>query len=99
MITIPYINPKTRELFNEHIEHLSGMADTPGELNYTITKLVHNYLNYIGPCYASINEVMGVLACVQAELYRVVAGPYENKKRALNGPVSELDDNSHERMT
>jgi len=96
---MPYINPKNRGLFDVEIEKLQSFIDTPGELNYVITKLCHIHFGYIGGLnYASINEVIGVLECVKAELYRVVAGPYEEKKRIANGPVSELDDDAHERM-
>lgn len=58
----------------------------PGELNYHITCLLVEYLgdNYN---YAKINEVMGVLGCVQAELYRRIAVPYEEQKRFDNGDI------------
>jgi hypothetical protein len=39
-----------------------------------------------------------VLECAKLELYRMIAAPYEDKKRLANGPVSELDDDSKKRM-
>lgn len=95
---MPYIEPENRESLNEFLNHLRYMIDSPGELNYAITKLIHDYIGHVKPCYASINEAIGALECAKLELYRVVAGPYENIKRRENGPVSELDDDSHERM-
>jgi hypothetical protein len=58
-----------------------------GELNYLISKEVDEYLTRKGLSYTHINEVMGVLACVQMELYRRVATPYEEEKRGLNGDI------------
>ncbi|MHA1138573.1 MAG: DUF6899 family protein [Candidatus Thorarchaeota archaeon] len=39
-----------------------------------------------------IDDVRGVLTCVQLELYRVIAAPYEDGKAKENGPVSALDE-------
>lgn len=38
-----------------------------------------------------LDDVYGMLRCVQLELYRVLAAPYEDEKMAENGPVSPLD--------
>ena len=62
-----------------------------GELNYLITTTVHQYLLASGLNYANINLVIGVLECAKLELYRMIAAPYESKKRFTNGPVSTLD--------
>jgi len=94
---MPYIEPKLRKLYGDNVETIYQFIGAPGELNYVITKLCHTYLG-AGVRYDTLNEVIGVLECVKAELYRVVAGPYEEKKRRANGPISELDDDSHERM-
>lgn len=95
---MPYIDPKTRELFEDQINNLGAMIDIPGELNFVITKLIHSYLHYKGLSYIVINEVIGVLECAKMELYRKIAAGYEDKKQLENGPISELDDGSHERM-
>jgi len=96
---MPYIKPEERWPLLDSINNLTELIDTPGKLNYVIAKTLHNYLIRHKLNYTSINEVVGVLECAKAELLRVVAGPYEDQKRALNGPVSDLDDDSHERMT
>lgn len=64
---------------------------TEGELNYAITKIVHNWLLRYGKSYASLNAAIGVLECTKLELYRQIAAPYEDQKKLENGPVSELD--------
>jgi hypothetical protein len=39
------------------------------------------------PKYTNINTAIGILACIQKELYRRVAAPYEDKKCEINGDV------------
>ena len=64
-----------------------GEAQTPGELNYVITKTVDAYLNQTQRNYASFNEVIGVLESAKLELYRRVVAQYEDTKIAENGDV------------
>lgn len=85
---MPYIEGNRRDALNQ-----GDAAATPGELNYKITKLAHNYLirkAKIG--YAEMNEVLGVMDAARQEFYRVVMAPYEDKKRVENGSVTWLDD-------
>jgi len=91
---MPYIKQHKRDAIEKH----SMRPENAGELNYSITRMCHSYIKNHIFCYATLNEVVGVLECAKAELLRTVVGSYENKKRAENGPVSELDDDSHERM-
>lgn len=94
---MPYIDAKLRssidlkldELFN--ICHTNSLAFSPGELNYIITKLLHNDILQTGLSYANLNEVIGVLECAKLELYRMIVAKYENQKLRENGPVSDLD--------
>ena len=60
--------------------------DMVGTMNYAISRIVSIKLRR-GVRYWSINEAMGVLACVQQELFRRLAGPYEDQKRKENGDV------------
>jgi hypothetical protein len=39
--------------------------------------------------YAEANKLMGVLACVQSEFYRLDVAPYEEEKRAQNGDIGD----------
>jgi len=81
---MPYIKQHDREQFlalNELV------ILTPGELNYTITMLLKNYLAYHNHSYQTINDIMGALEGAKAEFYRRVAVPYEDKKIKENGDV------------
>jgi hypothetical protein len=81
---MPYIDQSDRiglELLLMKVE-----PTTAGELNFCITVLIDQYLTEHFD-YTSLNEAMGVLECVKQELYRRVAAPYEDAKRALNGEV------------
>lgn len=83
---MPYVSKESRVFLDNGDEPLS-----PGNLNYVISKAVHDYVRESGVSYAICNEVIGVLDCAKAEFYRTVVAPYEDKKRLENGPVSELD--------
>ena len=84
---MPYVNPKIRK----KLEQQETPANTPGCLNYQITKLIHNHIEEFGLNYRMINEVIGVLECAKLELYRMIAAPYENQKMLQNGRISKLD--------
>lgn len=86
---MPYIRKNEREYFNSIIDQLPPMG--VGQLNYCISRILHNWLKAVGLKYDKVNHVIGVLECAKLELYRMVAAPYENKKRLANGSVSELD--------
>lgn len=80
---MPYINAKARERLNT-----GGQPETPGELNYAITKLVDEYLIQKGGIkYAHLNEVIGAIECAKFELYRRVAAPYEDQKITEAGDI------------
>lgn len=82
----PYIKPTQRRAIDLGIEAIPRLMEA-GRLNYTITSLCNQYVDWLGENYASLNEVMGVLACVQAEFYRRRVSPYEDEKILLNGDV------------
>ena len=80
---MPYVDADARE----RLDH-GGKAQTPGELNYMITKIVDDYLMGKGPIrYGHLNEVVGALECAKLELYRRVAAPYEDEKITEFGDV------------
>jgi len=87
---MPYITQYERDDFDRGIDHI-GFDLTPGQLNYVITRIIHNNIKCPGVSYAAINETIGVLECAKLELYRMVAAPYEDKKKDENGPISNLD--------
>jgi hypothetical protein len=67
--------------------HVGG-PHTPGELNYAITKLLIEYIEYEGfTTYETLNDIMGALEGAKLEFYRRIAVPYEEAKKAENGDV------------
>lgn len=68
---------------------------TAGELNYTITKVIQNYLEELRTLYPELdyntyqhfNDVIGALEGAKLEFYRRVVVPYEDKKIEKNGDV------------
>jgi len=83
VIRMPYIEEKDRKRLDG-----GGNPETPGELNYAITRLVDEYLMRKGEMrYAYLNEVLGAMECAKLELYRRVAAPYEDQKIAEHGDV------------
>lgn len=83
---MPYIDPRTRAELDAHIDELAQKAQSDGELNYSITRLLlHRWES--NPRYSTLNSLVGVLDCVKLELYRQYGVPYEDSKREQNGPV------------
>ena len=90
---MPYIKQTDRELINPLLDDFLRSVDvlTVGDLNYTITSILHQWLKDQNLCYKNINAAIGVLECVKLELYRMIAAPYEDNKKFLNGAISDLD--------
>lgn len=91
---MPYIKPEEREKLDQtrpdRIVNPDGdwIPDSPGELNYVLTRTVIDYIKDNGPLnYQRINDVMGALEGAKQEFYRRVAAPYENSKIDENGDV------------
>lgn len=80
---MPYI-PQARR---KGLQRLTMPAESVGELNFQITKLVDRYLLKNGLSYTNINAAIGVMECAKLELYRRVAEPYEDQKIVENGEV------------
>lgn len=78
---MPYISARDQERFDSLVKEID-VADiqTPGELNFLLTKLAVRYLEVNGSRYQQMNDVMGALTGAQAEFYRRVAAPYETQK-------------------
>ena len=85
---MPYIEPERRTNLDEMIHALSARIVRPGELNYTITKLIHKHVTWHGKVtYDILNEVVGVLEGVKQEFYRKVMVPFEDEKIRINGDI------------
>ena len=97
---MPYITKGLREIVDpqlvavlDTVAPLDNTQEVPhaGVLNYIFTQLA---LAAIGEkvSYARINAVVGAFECAKLELYRRIAVPYENTKRAENGDVYGEDE-------
>ena len=84
---MPYIEQSDRLKFTIALTSLVANVETPGELNYCITKLCLGYVQRKGECYMAYNDVVGVLTCACLELYRRHVAPYEDTKIIDNGDV------------
>jgi hypothetical protein len=87
---MPYIKSGQRDVIGP-LDYRQVPITSVGELNFAISKLCHEYIKQTAFRYTTLNEVIGVLECAKQELYRMVVAPYENKKQAENGSISELD--------
>ena len=90
---MPYISQADRDMLDEKIEKLGlllsnmDVENDPGLLNYAIFRLCKVSMDLNKPRYAKLNSVAGVLSCVQNEIYRRIAVPYEDQKISENGDV------------
>lgn len=87
---MPYIKGELRTKYSKLIDAMieTVSKDTSiGEINYIITNLLLFYLNTHKECYATYNEMIGVLECAKMELYRRKIGKYEDVKIDENGDV------------
>jgi hypothetical protein len=89
---MPYIKKEDRNVLTNKVHKVSHQIETVGELNYCISLLIHDFIKLVGLKYAAINSAIGILECAKLELYRMIAAPYEDKKRRENGGVSRLDE-------
>lgn len=90
---MPYITPEQRELLDPAIKVLfDALRAThigpprPGDVNYCISKLVWSLFED-NVSYTNGQNLIGTLACVQAEFYRRKLAPYEDQKLQENGDV------------
>jgi hypothetical protein len=89
---MPYITKEQREEIDGYIANLCmRLGDDPGERNYVITKIIHDYIAKTGLRYKNLNSAVGILECAKAEFIRTVVSPYEDEKIKENGNVSFLD--------
>jgi hypothetical protein len=79
---MPYITQVAREFLAS-----GGYIETSGELNYSFTQIIQQYVKDHGKSYARFNDVIGALEGAKAEFYRRVVAPYEDEKIKQNGDV------------
>lgn len=90
---MPYITHKSRQYIDHQLDPLLEIVPklNEGELNYVVSRILNAHLTRRDTInYRHLNQIIGVLECAKQELYRRVAGPYEDKKKHENGDVYEV---------
>jgi len=68
----------------------SSPVDCAGELNYTITRLINDYVRNHGLNYQTLNDIEGALSNCSKEFNRRVVVPYEDQKIEQNGDAYDF---------
>ena len=88
---MPYIKQEDRDKFYwvtpNPLQNVAENCENAGDLNYAITMILKKYMEKKGECYATHNEIIGMLDCCKMEWYRKRVAIYENKKEKENGDV------------
>jgi hypothetical protein len=91
---MPYIDKDIRSRLDKNILELKDniiSASTPdtieGNLNYVISNLLDTITLGDKWRYRHINRGIGVTECLKLELYRRLAGPYEDTAINKNGDI------------
>ncbi len=86
---MPYIDQESRQVLAPGIQACTETVDTwtTGMLNYVITRICMQWLNFHGKGYKQLIEMIGTLECVKLEFYSRVVSPYEDEKMKDNGDV------------
>tara|TARA_R110002020_G_scaffold81627_2_gene202590 strand:- start:292 stop:540 length:249 start_codon:yes stop_codon:yes gene_type:complete len=82
---MPYIKQERRKEIDPTI--LNFCPKDAGDLNYVVTVMIDNFINWRGENYKSFNEMIGALECCKQEYYRRIIAPYEDEKIKENGDV------------
>lgn len=92
--SMPYIDKAARNNLDENIINLKDSLiseSTPdtieGNLNYIFSSLIEAITLGDKWRYRHINRGIGVAECMKLELYRRLAGPYEDKAIETNGDI------------
>ena len=85
---MPYISKRERVL----IDVEANPPTSPGQLNYAISRMIHEYVLRNGRNYTVMSAARAAALDATDEFYRTVMVPYEDQKRRENGPVSLLDE-------
>lgn len=80
---MPYITNRRRK---ELMADWRG-PQTPGELNYILTRFIIGYVMDKGLSYQTVNDVIGALEGAKLEFYRRQVAQYEDTKIKENGDV------------
>jgi hypothetical protein len=89
---MPYIPEEDRVPYRAIVDELAKIVPDdrmkrPGHLNYIVSLLIEKVYGE-NMRYSDHNEAVGVLSCIQLELYRRKTAPYEDEKIADEGDLS-----------
>ena len=85
--TMPYIKQEKRALLDPHLEKLSAVVATEGELNYCLYKLSCLLIEKMGESYDNYSLCSSAMEHAKLEWYRRRVAPYEDKKILENGDI------------
>lgn len=85
------IRQNEREQIHRHTEPLRQFILTPEVMAYVFTKIIHDYIEFVGLKSCRTTDVIGVLERVKLEFYRTVGARLADEKRKEYGPISKLD--------
>lgn len=77
---MPYVDESTANMLDVSMD-----PQTPGELNYTLSRLALDYFKSTRQKYSDMAEVVAAFECAKLEFYRRVMAPYESLQAALPG--------------
>ncbi len=91
---MPYIPREDRKQYQDAIKELAekipeDRMQRPGHINYIVSLLLDRVYGS-EMRYADHNEAIGVLTCIQSELYRRKTAPYEDLKINSEGDLQDL---------
>jgi len=79
---MPYVKEEDRgDVFK------AGNYENPGNLNYTFTEIINQYIVEKKLSYQTINDIIGALEGAKLEFYARIVRPYEDQKIKENGDV------------
>lgn len=87
---MPYIKAADRHEIDEAIRSTLDLARRgarAGEINYIVTRILHEHALAIGADYTAYNECIGILESAKLEFYRRQVAVYEDQVKARNGEV------------
>lgn len=79
---MPYVDAEARD----RLAH-GGTPQNAGELNYSLSLDVDQYIEDKGLSYQTLNDISGVLTNLNLEVYRRITAAYEEIKIEANGDV------------
>lgn len=88
---MPYIPQADRGAYRTIVDELSTLVPEdrlkrPGHINYIVSLLLDKVYGK-EMRYSDHNEAVGVLSCIQLELYRRKTAPYEDEKIEQDGDL------------